>query len=192
MSAKAGASQRREMNCPGWHNSQDKRRHFRDDRGSTLYKPTLCKNKDDCLDDDRCKMSHNYYESFYHPASYKKKRCANEDRCKNQNYCPYFHSQEEKGTWNQIFKNIFDLRESEVVIIDETNWQNAPAKRVRIFIGSSSHPTTYATQSGTCERICILIWFNIIFHHICCSIRHLFLEEWRNLLQKLFPLRKNH
>lgn len=107
------SGQNSELVCPNWHGLQDRRRPVCGERGNVLYNFTLCHHKEDCSNLDKCEMSHNFVETFFHPLNYKKKRCAAAGVCRTGKYCPYFHSQEEKGTWSNCLKEWFNLRDND-------------------------------------------------------------------------------
>jgi len=102
-----------ELSCPYWHGLHDRRRAVCGESGNTLYNFTLCTHKENCPNGDKCEMSHNFVETFFHPLNYKKKRCATAGVCRTGKYCPYFHSQEEKGSWSNCLKQWFNIKDSE-------------------------------------------------------------------------------
>jgi len=94
-----------EYECPFYHHDKDKRRlvitpvideefiykanyYEEGKRGST----------------DKDKHSQNYFESMFHPLYYKMFRCKR-DYCNFSSCCPFYHSEEEKKTWDRVFSN---------------------------------------------------------------------------------------
>jgi hypothetical protein len=94
-----------EYQCPFYHHDRDRRRlvitpnigeefvfkanYFEDGKGRAA---------------DRLKYSQNYFESMVHPLYYKMFRCKRE-YCNFSQLCPFYHSEEEKKTWDRTFSN---------------------------------------------------------------------------------------
>jgi len=53
---------------------------------------------------DKDKYSQNYFESIFHPLYYKMFRCKRE-YCNFSQLCPFYHSEDEKKTWDRTFSN---------------------------------------------------------------------------------------
>lgn len=82
--------------CLYFHDQTDRRRSLT----TYTYVSDLCEftlNNKQCIYGDNCKFSHNYLESNYHYAKYKRRFCnyyhANQDKCTYGDLCPYAHSE---------------------------------------------------------------------------------------------------
>lgn len=84
--------------CPYFHSEVDRRRSliyykYVSDMCGFVSKGSSCPYK------DKCRYSHNHFESLYHHSKYKKRFCNSyPDRlsqCKYQQFCSYAHSEEE-------------------------------------------------------------------------------------------------
>ena len=94
-----------EYECPFYHHDKDHRRMVLtpsiDDEFT--YKANYFEDgKHDPMDKQRC--SQNYFESMFHPLYYKMFRCKRE-YCNFSQCCPFYHSEEEKKTWDKVFSN---------------------------------------------------------------------------------------
>jgi hypothetical protein len=93
-----------EYQCPFYHHDKDHRRMVIaasiDDEFT--YKANYYEEGKRCSEKD--KHSQNYFESMFHPLYYKMFRCKRE-YCNFSQFCPFFHSEEEKKTWDRTFSN---------------------------------------------------------------------------------------
>jgi len=93
-----------EYQCPFYHHEKDIRRmvitpNIEDE---FTYKANYCEGSKRGA--EREKHSQNYFESMFHPLYYKMFRCKRE-YCNFSQFCPFFHSEEEKKTWDKVFSN---------------------------------------------------------------------------------------
>jgi len=64
-----------------------------------IYKANYDKSKCDPFPD---KFSKNYFESMFHPIYYRLFQCKR-SHCENSFFCPFFHTKDEKTTWDETF-----------------------------------------------------------------------------------------
>jgi len=99
-----------ESQCHFWHSDFDKRRPAENDAGDLVYASHLCFHGKICEARDNCEFSHNYFEKNYHPVYYKTDPCSNEEmHCLQGRYCPYYHSRQEKETWEKLTNSGFGV-----------------------------------------------------------------------------------
>jgi len=94
-----------EYQCPFYHHDKDHRRMVITPSidEEFLYKANYYEEgKRGCAEKDKC--SQNYFESMFHPLYYKMFRCKRE-YCNFSQFCPFYHSEEEKKTWDRVFSN---------------------------------------------------------------------------------------
>ena len=80
--------------CPYFHNGDD----FRRDLSKIPYTSELCQFGKHCLIKMNCELSHNKYESNYHPEKYKMKYCKHIleiNRCKYGKFCYNAHNDQD-------------------------------------------------------------------------------------------------
>lgn len=94
-----------EYECPFYHHEKDKRRMVITDKVTDefVFKANYSENKGEDSD-DKAKCSQNHFESVYHPLYYKLFKCKRE-HCNVSVYCPFYHTEEEKKTWDRSFSN---------------------------------------------------------------------------------------
>jgi len=84
------------------------------------YKANYYEEGKRCSEKD--KHSCNYFESMFHPLYYKMFRCKRE-YCNFSQFCPFFHSEEEKKTWDRTFSNF--IRKDRISYVkDKQNTMN--------------------------------------------------------------------
>jgi len=94
-----------EYQCPFYHHDKDHRRIVITPNidEEFIYKANYYEEgKRGCAEKDKC--SQNYFESMFHPLYYKMFRCKRE-YCNFSQFCPFYHSEEEKKTWDRVFSN---------------------------------------------------------------------------------------
>jgi hypothetical protein len=93
-----------EYQCPFYHHDRDCRRSvITTNIGEEFtYKANYFEEGKHGTDKD--KYSQNYFESMFHPLYYKMFRCKRE-YCNFSQICPFYHSEEEKKTWDKTFSN---------------------------------------------------------------------------------------
>jgi len=93
-----------EYQCPFYHHDKDKRRMVitANIEDEFTYKANYCEEGKRMSEKD--KHSQNYFESMFHPLYYKMFKCKRE-YCNFSQFCPFFHSEEEKKTWDKTFSN---------------------------------------------------------------------------------------
>lgn len=93
-----------EYQCPFYHHERDRRRPvITTNIGEEFtYKANYFEEGKHGTDKD--KYSTNYFESMFHPLYYKMFRCKRE-YCNFSQICPFYHSEEEKKTWDKTFSN---------------------------------------------------------------------------------------
>jgi len=90
-----------ELECPFYHHEKDRRRLpiTRKVEDEFIYKANYDKSKCDPFPD---KFSKNYFESMFHPIYYRLFQCKR-THCENSFFCPFFHTKDEKTTWDETF-----------------------------------------------------------------------------------------
>jgi len=90
-----------ELECPFYHHDKDRRRLpiTRKVEEEFIYKANYDKSKCDPFPD---KFSKNYFESMFHPIYYRLFQCKR-THCENSFFCPFFHTKDEKTTWDETF-----------------------------------------------------------------------------------------
>lgn len=93
-----------EYQCPFYHHWRDMRRLvITNNLGEEfIYKANYY--EDGKKQSEKDKYSQNYFESMFHPLYYKMFRCKRE-YCNFSQLCPFYHSEEEKKTWDKTFSN---------------------------------------------------------------------------------------
>lgn len=91
-----------EYQCPFYHHERDRRRLVIKPEidEEFVYKANYYEEGKRHADKD--KYSQNYFESMFHPLYYKMFRCKRE-YCNQPLWCPFFHNEEEKKTWDNVF-----------------------------------------------------------------------------------------
>lgn len=91
-----------EYECPFYHHERDRRRivlAFNQEEDFS-YKANYF--EEGRSGDDKEKYSQNYFESMFHPLYYKMFQCKRES-CNSSQYCPFYHSEQEKKSWDEAF-----------------------------------------------------------------------------------------
>jgi len=93
-----------EYQCPFYHHDRDRRRLvITPNIGEEfVYKANYFEEGKRSSDKDKYSM--NYFESIFHPLYYKMFRCKRE-YCNFSQLCPFYHSEDEKKTWDRTFSN---------------------------------------------------------------------------------------
>jgi len=93
-----------EYQCPFYHHDRDRRRLVLTSNigEEFVYKANYFEEGKRSSDKD--KYSQNYFESIFHPLYYKMFRCKRE-YCNFSQLCPFYHSEDEKKTWDRTFSN---------------------------------------------------------------------------------------
>jgi hypothetical protein len=93
-----------EYQCPFYHHDRDRRRLVISPNigEEFVYKANYFEEGKRSSDKD--KYSQNYFESIFHPLYYKMFRCKRE-YCNFSQLCPFYHSEDEKKTWDRTFSN---------------------------------------------------------------------------------------
>jgi len=93
-----------EYQCPFFHHDRDRRRLVISPSigEEFVYKANYFEEGKRSSDKD--KYSQNYFESIFHPLYYKMFRCKRE-YCNFSQLCPFYHSEDEKKTWDRTFSN---------------------------------------------------------------------------------------
>lgn len=85
---------RTKKNCPFFHNGDDYRR----DPAKFIYTPEFCEFGKNCLSRQKCLLSHNKFETNFHPLRYKKKYCKHIleiNRCAYGKFCANGHNDQD-------------------------------------------------------------------------------------------------
>jgi len=90
-----------EYECPFYHHDKDRRRMV---VPAVIDEEFVYKANYGSGNAEREKHSLNYFESMFHPLYYKMFRCKRE-YCNFSHCCPFYHSEEEKKTWDKVFSN---------------------------------------------------------------------------------------
>jgi hypothetical protein len=93
-----------EYQCPFYHHDKDRRRLVIPGTVGEefLYKANyFIQNK---TRGNKEEYSQNYFESMFHPLYYKMFQCKRE-YCGSSAMCPFFHSEEEKNSYDKVFSN---------------------------------------------------------------------------------------
>lgn len=93
-----------EYECPFYHHDKDQRRFV---IGTELkedfeYKASYFDERRP--NGNREAYSQNYFESMFHPLYYKMFSCKR-SQCSAQEFCPFFHSEQDKHTWDSHFSS---------------------------------------------------------------------------------------
>jgi hypothetical protein len=93
-----------EYQCPFYHHDRDRRRLViaANIGEEFVYKANYY--EEGKRNAEKLKHSQNYFESMFHPLYYKMFRCKR-DYCNFSQLCPFYHSEEEKKTWDRTFSN---------------------------------------------------------------------------------------
>jgi hypothetical protein len=93
-----------EYQCPFYHHDKDRRRMVITSNigDEFIYKANYFEEGKRGF--EKGKHSQNYFESMFHPLYYKMFRCKRE-YCNFAQFCPFYHSEEEKKTWDRTFSN---------------------------------------------------------------------------------------
>jgi hypothetical protein len=93
-----------EYQCPFYHHGRDMRRVVITSQigEEFVYKANYF--EDGKRNFEKLKYSQNYFESMFHPLYYKMFRCKRE-YCNFSQLCPFYHTEEEKKTWDRTFSN---------------------------------------------------------------------------------------
>jgi hypothetical protein len=93
-----------EYQCPFYHHGRDMRRIVVTPPigEEFVYKANYF--EDGKRSFEKLKYSQNYFESMFHPLYYKMFRCKRE-YCNFSQLCPFYHTEEEKKTWDRTFSN---------------------------------------------------------------------------------------
>jgi len=91
-----------EYECPFYHHEKDQRRMVITAKltDEFVFKANYSENKTE----DSSKCSQNHFESVFHPLYYKLFKCKRE-HCNVSVHCPFYHTEEEKKTWDRSFSN---------------------------------------------------------------------------------------
>jgi len=113
-----------ELECPFYHHDKDRRRLpiTRKVEDEFIYKANYDKSKCDPFPD---KFSKNYFESMFHPIYYRLFQCKR-THCENSFFCPFFHTKDEKTTWDETFLTY--IRKSRDVYTKEKKEKKEPVK----------------------------------------------------------------
>jgi len=95
-----------EYECPFYHHERDRRRLVitKNAEEEFIYKANYFEEGRRPYS-EKDKYSQNYFESMFHPLYYKMFRCKR-DFCNHSAFCPFYHTEQEKNTWDQTFKNL--------------------------------------------------------------------------------------
>jgi hypothetical protein len=133
-----------ELECPFFHHEKDRRRLpiTRKVEDEFIYKANYDKSKCDPFPD---KFSKNYFESMFHPIYYRLFQCKR-THCENSFFCPFFHTKDEKTTWDETFLTY--IRKSRDVYTKEKN-DNVNEGRPTIKACSLTSTSTTTARSTT-------------------------------------------
>lgn len=92
----------KEYQCPFYHHIKDQRRVVLANQGDDDfgYQANYFDSKATGQPEN---YSYNYFESMFHPLYYKMFQCKR-IYCKQSAFCPFFHNEEEKNNWSELFK----------------------------------------------------------------------------------------
>jgi len=93
-----------EYSCPFYHHDKDRRRMVVTPKIEEEFNYKANYLVDGKNSAEKEKHSLNYFESMFHPLYYKMFKCKRES-CNFSQFCPFFHSEEEKKTWDNMFSN---------------------------------------------------------------------------------------
>jgi len=119
-----------EYQCPFYHHERDRRRIvITPEIGEEfVYKANYF--EEGKRSSDKEKYSANYFESMFHPLYYKMFRCKRE-YCNFSQLCPFYHSEDEKKTWDKTFSNY--IRKDRISYVkDKQKYYEKEDKRNRL------------------------------------------------------------
>jgi hypothetical protein len=124
-----------EYQCPFYHHEKDKRR---------LVLPSNI--------EEEFTYKANYFESMFHPLYYKMFRCKRE-YCNFSQFCPFYHSEEEKKTWDKVFSNF--VRKDRISYVKDKQKYYEHPKNISDQLNSktpNSKNTPLTPNSKDCPR----------------------------------------
>lgn len=132
-----------EYQCPFYHHDRDRRRLvITPNIGEEfVYKANYFEEGKRSSDKD--KYSQNYFESIFHPLYYKMFRCKRE-YCNFSQLCPFYHSEDEKKTWDRTFSNYIRKDRISYVKDKQKYYEREESKRIK-----SISLTNLDEKSGT-------------------------------------------
>jgi hypothetical protein len=144
-----------EYQCPFYHHDRDRRR--------IVIAPNIGEEfvfkanyfEDGKRSSEKYKYSQNYFESMFHPLYYKMFRCKR-DYCNFSQLCPFYHSEEEKKTWDRTFSNY--IRKDRISYVkDKQKYYEKQENRKKQNSTQNSNQeekttTTSTTTSGKSDR----------------------------------------
>jgi hypothetical protein len=138
-----------EYQCPFYHHDRDHRRIVITPKigEEFVYKANYYEEGKRSSDKD--KYSQNYFESVFHPLYYKMFKCKRE-YCNFSQLCPFYHSEEEKKTWDKTFSNYIRKDRISYVKDKQKYFEKDEAKKNKSL--NSSTTTTTTTANPTPEE----------------------------------------
>jgi len=134
-----------EYQCPFYHHERDRRRLvITPNIGEEfIYKANYF--EEGKRSSDKEKYSQSYFESMFHPLYYKMFRCKR-DYCNFSQMCPFFHSEEEKKTWDKLFSNY--IRKDRISYVkDKQKYYEKDEKR-KLSMNSPASMTSIDSKSS--------------------------------------------
>ena len=143
-----------EYECPFYHHDKDRRRMV---VPASIDEEFIYKANYGAGNSEREKHSQNYFESMFHPLYYKMFRCKRE-YCNFSHCCPFYHSEEEKKTWDKVFSNF--IRKDRISYVkdkqkyyEHNNHATTPNRNTNnnenriLRSGGDSNPGSHNTQN---------------------------------------------
>jgi len=139
-----------EYQCPFYHHDRDRRRPVITTNIGEEFTYKANYFEEGKHGTEKEKYSQNYFESMFHPLYYKMFRCKRE-YCNFSQLCPFYHSEEEKKTWDKTFSNY--IRKDRISYVKDKfkyfeNKNNANQQKGKEEVNTKSPKmTTPKTQS---------------------------------------------
>ena len=117
-----------EYECPFYHHEKDRRRFVIGSQPNEEFEYKANYFDERRPTGSRDEYSYNYFESMYHPLYYKMFRCRRA-RCNAHEFCPFFHNDEERITWDDLFSDFMGKNRVSYVKDKEKYYENSSRAR---------------------------------------------------------------
>jgi hypothetical protein len=137
-----------EYQCPFYHHDRDRRRLVIAPKidEEFVYKANYF--EEGKRSSEKLKYSGNYFESMFHPLYYKMFRCKRE-YCNFSQLCPFYHTEEEKKTWDKTFSNY--IRKDRITYVKDKQKYYEKHDNKKKFVNQEEKSSTSST-TGKSER----------------------------------------
>jgi len=146
-----------EYECPFYHHDKDKRRMVLTPNieEEFTYKANYFEDRK-ATGSQKDKCARNYFESMFHPLYYKMFRCKRE-YCNFSQCCPFYHSEDEKKSWDCVFSNF--IRKDRISYVkDKQKYYEQGSRTIntqqdqRILRSNDSNPATPQMMSNNFRK----------------------------------------